>query len=208
MEQLCIQLTNVFMPPQQLHSTTSNTDAASATQLYQSSRDKWRAISKQFIIDFLQSSPSSSSSVDQLNAASSGYLALRDSLLVIMSLIEFVDDVFHSSADVDYTQALAVLDKHNILPTNEQQIDHFSSLNNPYLRRIMDDVLVVAMECTVAAFRQTKADRMRDSMNPAVSHALKQRATALRMFAHKIKSRLNRLETPSVLVNMEAALVN
>lgn len=206
MEQLCIQLTNVFMPPQ-LHSTTT-TDAASTTQLYQSSRDKWRAISKQFIIDFLQSSPSSSSSVDQLNAASSGYLALRDSLLVIMSLIDFVDDVFHSSADVDYTQALAVLDKHNILPTNEQQIDHFSSLNNPYLRRIMDDVLVVAMECTVAAFRQTKADRMRDSMNPAVSHALKQRATALRMFAHKIKSRLNRLETPSVLVNMEAALVN
>lgn len=218
MEQLCIQLTNVFMPPQ-LHSTTTTTtttiaDTAS-TQLYHSSRDKWRAISKQFIIDFLQTSSSSSSSssyssVDQLNAAasSSGYLALRDSMLVIMSLMEFVDDVVHSSADVDYTQALAVLDKHNILPINEQQIDHFSSLNNPYLRRIMDDVLVVAMECTLAAFRQTKADRMRDSMNPTVSHALKQRAAALRMFAYKIKSRLNRLETPSVLVNMEAVLVN
>ena len=205
MEQLCIQLTNVFMLPQQ-HSTSAD---ASSTQLYQDTRDKWRAISKQFIIEFLQtSSSSSSSSVDQSNAVSSGYLALRDSLLVIMSLMEFVDDVVHSSADVDYTQALAVLDKHNILPTNEQQIDHFSSLNNPYLRRIMDDVLVVAMDCTLAAFRQTKADRMRDSMNPAVSHALKQRATALRMFAYKIKSRLNRLETPSVLVNMEAVLIN
>lgn len=205
MEQLCIQLTNVFMPPQ-LQSTTA--DAAS-TQLYQGTRDKWRAISKQFIIEFLQTSSSSSySSVDQSNAASSDFLALRDSLLVIMSLMEFVDDVVHSSADVDYTQALAVLDKHNILPTNEQQIDHFSSINNPYLRRIMDDVLIVAMDCTLAAFRQTKADRMRDSMNPAVSHSLKQRATALRMFAYKIKSRLNRLETPSVLVNMEAVLIN
>jgi len=196
MEQLCIQLTNVFMPPQ-LHSAD-----ASSIKLYECKRDKWRSISKQFIVESLQTS----SSADQLNAVYGGLSALRDSLLIIMSLLEFVD-VVHS-ADVDYIKALAVLDKHNILPTNEQQIDHFSSLNNPYLRRIMDDVLVVAMECTLAAFRQTKADRMRESMNPSLTHALKQRACALRMFAYKIKSCLNRVETPSVLVNMETALIN
>ena len=202
-EQLCLQLSNVFMPPQ-LHSSDPQ-----SMQTYANNRDKWRSISKQFIIDFLQPSSSSPSAVDdQVNVASSGYVALRDSLLVIMSLLDFVDAV-HSSDNVDYTQALAVLDKHNILPSNEQQIDHFSStFNNPYLRRIMDDVLVIAMECTIAAYRQTKADRMRALMNPAAVDALRHRAAALRMFAHQIKTRLNRSETPSVLVHMEASMVN
>lgn len=104
-----------------------------------------------------------------------------------------------------------------MLPTAPEQVGNFTAYSQ-YLQPVMDDLLVIAMECTTRAYQTVHAERAHQASTTSGARsfaglltdkdlqlqALRQRASALSAFAQIVKGRLQRPDTCGVLARMEA----
>jgi hypothetical protein len=189
-------------------------------------REHWKGMAENFIAQYLQpaSGGGGGQSTVEHALAASGARGLVDSLLMLVGLCAFVDHVLDSSssgaADSNTSgaaaarplQALRLLDQLQVFPSAESQVDLFAALN-PVLRGVVDDLLVMTMECTASAHHALQLERGAAPYAGLTTEkdlqlrALKQRAVALAAFAFKVRARLSRQDTAGVLARMEAAIV-
>ena len=194
---------------------------------------------------------SSSSSTMAYALARDGKQDLVNSLMLLAKLFAFVDAVCGSDSDcggeagftragtpaalaagrMNALQCLELLDQLQVLPSRPDQVEAFTAVDD-YLKRVLDDLLILSMECTTRAFLQLKQERAALPPNPQSAasagagagtgggyyglltdkdtrmQALQLRAEALVVFANRVKARLNRLDTPGLLARMEAAIAH
>lgn len=208
-EEMCTQLAAVLVPP-------SNQPRG---QGFESKREHWRKLSEDFIEKYVRGADGAAAGntvvVHALTV--SGGRALIDTLLLLNGLFLFVDNVY--SANGNAGQSLKMLDQLQVFPANEQQVDNFAAFS-PFLRPVMDDLLLVVMECITKSYQAAQLERTRSTTSSGAGYfaglltdkdvqirALKQRAAAMVSFALKIKSTLNRQDTVGILSRMESAFV-
>ena len=233
LQELCSQLVGVLIPQvtadRSIMAFGGSPRARSQQQRVHShevSRAQWRTMGEHFIEQYLQVQEGNSVVLKSLTQ--SGDRALVDSLLLLNGLFAFVDAVYSNEGSP--AQALRMLDQLQVLPAAEEQVDvcaasSSSAAADPSLRHVLDDVLVMAMECTATAYHAAQLERARSNAASSSSaggagsfaglltdrdlqiQALKRRANALASFAVRIKTRLNRQDTTGILARMEAAIV-
>lgn len=215
-EELCTQLANVLVP--QVHPVTKQ-----RLQSHEVVRRHWQEVAENFIARYLHTGdgqPHAGGDSAVIHALTlSGNRGLADTLIVLTLLFPFVDAAV-GGVEGGATQALKLLDRLELLPVSEQQVDAATSYS-PLLRPVMDDLLLMAMESTAKAHQAVQIERNRaSSTSSGAGHfsglltdrdiqlqGLKQRAGALASFALKIKTRLNRPDTAGLLARMESSIV-
>jgi hypothetical protein len=232
-EELCAQTAAVLVPhfvderargaPALLGSPTPRSGAGAGVgrtldRAFMVRREKWRVLVEEFIDCYLRDSdgptPTPTPAMRSLTAA--GARVAVDSLVVLASLFPFVDAVVFEQ--LEPAQALRVLDELQLLPSAVPEVEAFSSALSPLLRGVVDDLLLIAMECTVKAFQSVQARERGYDVNGGGGGAsvaskelqlqsLHSRASALSAYAQRVRGRLARQDTVGVLAQMQAQLV-
>jgi len=208
-EELCTQLSGVLVP----HSGRRGAQSHNAE-----ARTQWHTLAENFIERYLQPAANGEPQSAVLYALTqSGGRGLIDALLLLTNTFKFVDAV--CQGEVKPMQALHTLDNLLVLPVAPEQVATCAEFS-PFLRPVMDDLLIMAMECTTNARQQLQVERVEQqattsgASNFAGLHtdkdiqisALKQRAVALAAFAQKIRGKLVRQDTVGILTRMEASI--
>jgi hypothetical protein len=201
-EALCTQLGSLLIPTSQSMNTA---------------RVQWHTLSDNFIERYLQ--PGATDHAQTLvlfTLTQTGGRALVDALLLLTSLYQYVDDARDPA--VHPLHALRRLDELHLLPTTLEQVDACTAYT-AFLQPAMDDLLLLTMECTTRAYHTVQQERANQTSGNGAGNfsglyterdvqlrGCKQRASALAVFAQKVRGRLNRQDTASTLARMEAAI--
>jgi hypothetical protein len=209
-EELCTQLAAVLIPAAR--------GGAQSLHGQEVARTQWHTLSENFIERYIQGGGGESQQTQTVvlhTLTVTGGRGLVDALLLLTNMFHFVDAVL--SPEASPVHALRLLDQLQVLPTAPEQVGNFTAYSQ-YLQPVMDDLLVMAMECTTRAYQAVHAERARQASSTSGAgsfaglltdkdlqlQALRQRASALSAFAQRVKSRLQRQDTCGVLARMEA----
>ncbi|KAJ1431638.1 hypothetical protein B484DRAFT_478882 [Ochromonadaceae sp. CCMP2298] len=214
-EELCARTAAVLMPhfvderaraPGSLGSMGS--PGRQLDRAHQQRRESWRVLGEEFIDCYLRDADGAPTPAMRALTQGGARVAV-DSLVVLASLFPFVDAVVFET--LEPAQALRVLDELQVLPSSGAEVEAFSSALSPMLRGVVDDLLLIAMECTCKAFQGAERGYGGGGMSVASREmqlqSLRSRASALAAYAQRIRGRLGRQDTAGVLAQMQAKLV-
>jgi hypothetical protein len=206
-EELCTQLAAVLIPAER--------GGAQSLHAQEVARTQWHTLSENFIERYIQGGDAQTQTVVLHTLTVTGGRGLVDALLLLTNMFHFVDAA--RSPEMSPVQALRLLDQLQVLPTALEQVGNFTAYSQ-YLQPVMDDLLVMAMECTTRAYQVAHAERARQASTTSGAgsfaglltdkdlqlQALRSRASALSAFAQRVKGRLTKQDTCGVLARMEA----
>ncbi len=224
LDEMCNQLSAVLVPPSV---SFGQPGGVSAKQQYQQQqynvsqsafREQWRSLGESFITRYLRGA-TQSAIMHQLTQ--SGAQELADELCTLVNLFSSVD----AFAESDFEQALELLDGANVLPVSEDKVDMYATLK-PHLKRVVDDLILMALESAKTVHQQLRASRVVASTGTPYKQpqpgffqgglatdkdirmqALQSRARALVAYANKIKTKLNRQDTANIAARIEVTFV-